>query len=360
MIFVDGDQIIWDGYLSHEQFALRTEALKMLLQARTWVTWSELVAAENRSEQHDRETLAQNLIDEGLLVEQDSPLAIAEANLLGWDEWGTSSKHYHFSSRILKKTIFTPPSEDVNRLKAKAMIMQRPPLVSRAANEIMLGTGGDTSQGKISLAEALRKRRTERNFDSSPIELHALSELLDMSARYTSVSETADGGVVAQRSSPSAGCLQSTDIYVICSDVTGLPAGAYAYLPDRHALSPVTATPPPLAKLLPEQTYYQRASAFVVYVGNVSRMQWKYDGPRAYRGLLLDVGHLSQTFYLSCTALNLAVGFSGAVCDEAIEEYLNLNPYEHLVFGITVIGNESPGGAMATRQSLIGSRKPPE
>jgi SagB-type dehydrogenase family enzyme len=360
VIFVDGEQIVWDGYLAHKQFALKAEALTMLIQARAWVTWSELVSAATPPEQQAREKLAQNLIDEGVLVEQGSPLALAEANLLAWDEWGSGPKHYHFSSRILKNTVFTPPSEDVERLRAKAKIFQRSPLAAGAPNNIALDTRTGRGWGDMPLVEALRKRRTERNFECSPIELEALSNLLDMSARYTCMLETADGGMVAQRSSPSAGCQQSTDIYVICSDVTGLPAGAYAYLPDQHALSPVTTSPPPLTKLLPEQTYYQRASAYVVYVGNVPRMQWKYDGSRSYRGLLLDVGHLSQTFYLSCTAMSLAVGFSGAVCDEAIEEYLGLNPYEHLVFGMTVIGNEAPGGAIATRQSLIGSRKPPE
>lgn len=358
VIFIDGGQIVWDGYLAHKQFALTQDALHILLNARTWATWGELVSAGDSEEQQMQGALVRHLVDEGVLVEEGSATALQETALLAWDEWGSGPKHYHFSSRILKSTALTSPSEDVERLKAKATMMRRAPLGNGDPDDIALATRG--GGGEMRLREALSRRRTQRNFEPSSIEMGALSDLLDMSARYTCVLETADGGLVAQRTSPSAGSQQSTDVYVMCADVAGLPSGAYAYHPDRHALSLVSADPPPLAKMLPEQTYYQRASAFVVFVGNVPRMQWKYDGSRSYRSLLLDAGHLSQTFYLSCTALGLAVGFSGAVCDEAIEEYLGLDPYEHLVFGVTAIGNAARGGAQATREALLGARKPPE
>jgi len=55
------------------------------------------------------------------------------------------------------------------------------------------------------------------------------------------------------------------------------------------------------------------------------RSMWKYPNSHAYRVLLLDAGHLGQTFHLVCTQLGLAPFTTAATDDLAIEETLGLD-----------------------------------
>jgi SagB-type dehydrogenase family enzyme len=53
---------------------------------------------------------------------------------------------------------------------------------------------------------------------------------------------------------------------------------------------------------------------------------WKYrETPRAYGVLLMDVAHLSQTFYLVCTELGVGAFVTAAINNANIEERLGLD-----------------------------------
>ena len=56
-----------------------------------------------------------------------------------------------------------------------------------------------------------------------------------------------------------------------------------------------------------------------------ARTQWAYRPSRAYRVVLLDAGHLGQTFCLVATALGLAPFCSAALADSRIEQDLGLD-----------------------------------
>src|SRR3954452_4754531 len=75
------------------------------------------------------------------------------------------------------------------------------------------------------------------------------------------------------------------------------------------------------------QWYFGEADVLVVLAARVGRSFWKYRRhAKAYRTLLLDAGHLSQTFYLVCTDLGLGPFVTGAVNDDALEGALGLDP----------------------------------
>ena len=86
-------------------------------------------------------------------------------------------------------------------------------------------------KGKVSVEEAIRSRRTIRDFESVPLTLSQLSQLL-----------WAAQGITDQRrgfrSAPSAGALYPLDIYVATGEngVENLAEGVYRFLPHRHAL----------------------------------------------------------------------------------------------------------------------------
>jgi SagB-type dehydrogenase family enzyme len=70
----------------------------------------------------------------------------------------------------------------------------------------------------------------------------------------------------------------------------------------------------------------------------LARSMWKYSTPRTYRMLHLDVGHLSQTFYLLASALGLGMTFTAAIRDERLEDLLGIDAAQELVMGCSVVG----------------------
>jgi SagB-type dehydrogenase family enzyme len=55
------------------------------------------------------------------------------------------------------------------------------------------------------------------------------------------------------------------------------------------------------------------------------RTQWKYKYARAYRAVLVEAGHLCQTFCLTATWLGLAPFCTMAFADTRIEEVLGVD-----------------------------------
>jgi SagB-type dehydrogenase family enzyme len=71
------------------------------------------------------------------------------------------------------------------------------------------------------------------------------------------------------------------------------------------------------------------AQVFVIPVSRFRRNFWKYrNHTKAYRALVLDVGHLSQTTYLAATELGLAAFITAAVNEVDIEHAFGLDPLE--------------------------------
>ena len=78
-------------------------------------------------------------------------------------------------------------------------------------------------------------------------------------------------------------------------------------------------------KLLPAQSWYRHA-AFVVFMAAMfERCQWRYGYPRAYRAVLIEAGHLCQTFCLTATWLGLAPFCTMALADTSIEKMLRID-----------------------------------
>ena len=63
----------------------------------------------------------------------------------------------------------------------------------------------------------------------------------------------------------------------------------------------------------------------VVLASVLARVAWRYRSARAYRVVLIEAGHLAQTFCLTATALGLAPFCTGALADSVIEGDLGLD-----------------------------------
>ncbi|HGM6312384.1 MAG: SagB/ThcOx family dehydrogenase [Pseudomonas putida] len=193
-----------------------------------------------------------------------------------------------------------------------------------------------------SLLSTLKNRKTSRHFKCLDTDVKIVSDLL-----FTTFGkfhgDTHEEALAARgiktigyrRSSPSAGCLQATEAYLIALNVQGLEKGVYHYRPQDHALSLIKNDIVDLSKTLCHQTFATDASFLIVMTSRFDKLWWKYPHSRAYRSALMEVGHLSQTFNLSATAYKLNTWISGYFIDDMLNKLLEVDgTNEHSLFVI--------------------------
>lgn len=85
------------------------------------------------------------------------------------------------------------------------------------------------------------------------------------------------------------------------------------------------------------------------YTGVIERPMWKYPTPRLYRFIMTDLGHLSQSFYLLATRLDLNAFFVGALREQAVEEELGVDWTREIVLCASGLGLATPDGLARER-----------
>jgi len=174
-------------------------------------------------------------------------------------------------------------------------------------------------KGEMSLEEVVSKRRSRRQFRSSPLTLEQVSQIL-----WASQGITNREGL---RAAPSAGALYPLDLYLAVGRqaIEGLAEGVYRYDPQGHVLERILEgdVRQTLARLAVEQTFIAEAPLVLVITGEYERTSWKY-GDRATRYVHMEAGHAAQNVYLQAEALGLGTVVAGSFQDEEVSEALGL------------------------------------
>ena len=199
------------------------------------------------------------------------------------------------------------------------------------------------------LARILLSRKTTRHFDRTrSLPLHELSRILRGTFGAMGTQELAPGVVAVKRTSPSGGALHPIEAYPLVMNVEGLASGLYHYRSGDHALALLKAMTETQARSLASATtiaqhYFADAHALVFHVARLERHHWKYRRhPKAYKAVLLDSGHLSQTFYLLATEQGLGAYYTAAINDADVGAALSLDPLSHIPIGANGLGIIEP------------------
>jgi SagB-type dehydrogenase family enzyme len=176
-------------------------------------------------------------------------------------------------------------------------------------------------QGKMSVEEALKKRRTVRLFANRGLDLAQVSQLL------WGTDGTSD--LRGLRTAPSAGATYPLEIYLVVGErgVTGLAPGLYHYRPDAHSLELTQKGDlrAAVARAALHQTWMAEAQVLVIFAAEYRRCMARY-GERGIRYTHMEVGAASQNLFLQAEALGLACGIVGAFQDRTLQEVLHLPP----------------------------------
>ncbi len=242
--------------------------------------------------------------------------------LEGWRSWSPEAAFFHFST----KDVTYGSQEDLHaELVAKAVREPQPAPVK--AYPGVRRTRLTPAAPVAGLANVLLARRTWRRFgEPVSLEMRSIATLLGLTWGVQGWAQT-QLGPCALKTSPSGGARHATEVYLLARAINGLAPGCYYYDPDAHELALVKRglRASQLEAYLPGQSCYADTPAVFVMTAVFARMQWRYGFPRAYRVVLLDAGHLCQTFCLVATALGLAPFCSAALADSLIERDLGID-----------------------------------
>ncbi len=198
-------------------------------------------------------------------------------------------------------------------------------------------------------ARVLLGRRTWRRFDSRPLALADLSTLLELTFGVQMTGTAYDGRRLIYTTSPSGGACHAYEAYALALRVDGLPRGLYHYASETHRLNVLKtgASRRDVARYIPTQWWYESAAAIVFMTATFSRVQWRYQSPRSYRSVLIEAGHLCQTFCLVATWLGLAPFCTHLVADSLVERDLRVDGINESFIYAAGVGTRPPGTQLA-------------
>jgi len=191
-----------------------------------------------------------------------------------------------------------------------------------------------------SFFETLRARRTHREFANGKVSLESVSRLLHTTWGVQGYFHAEVVGRVPYKTSPSGGARHPGEVYLMALRVEGLESGIYHYQAREHCLArlPGRATARIASDYCATQPYFGKAAALFIMTAVFARTMWKYGRARAYRVVLLETGHLCQTFCLTATRLGLAPFCTAALRDSLIEDGLGLDGISESVLYVAGVG----------------------
>lgn len=285
--------------------------------------------------------LLQSMVERGLLIRSDRPEDPRDLAMDAWGRWNPAASFFHLTT----KNVSGPRDREAREgaLRVEYAVRGAPPKVKRYPRAAVTQLPAVTRDGEFH--DVLLRRRTWRKFSTEPIGIEELATLLHLTSGVQRTEPTVGLGPVHLKTSPSSGARQPLEAYVLAVNVDGLPAGLYHYVADAHCLESIKkgATARTIARYIPGQPWYQPAAAVVMLTAVFARTQWRYPFPRAYRSVLLEAGHVCQTFCLVATWMGLAPFCTGRFADAVVERDLRVDGIsESFIYGAGV-GRRPPG-----------------
>jgi len=189
-------------------------------------------------------------------------------------------------------------------------------------------------EGKVSVEQAIKERRTIRSFKSDALTLMQFSQLMWAAQGVT---DKARG----YRAAPSGGALYPLDVYAVVGKhgVKELYEGVYLYLPAEHSLRKVKGEDQrkKVAQAALWQNWIAEAPLVFVITADYARITKKY-GERGIRYARIEAGHAGQNIFLEAEALGLGAGIVGAFDDDSVAEIIGALP-RHEPLLIMPVGN---------------------
>ena len=175
-------------------------------------------------------------------------------------------------------------------------------------------------EGGKPLMQALKDRKTRREFSSKELPLQLISDMLWAADGIN----RPDSG---KRTAPSAMNMQEIDIYAAKTD------GLYLFDANANMLMPVLSED--IRALTGRQSFVKDAPINLVYVADLSKMsRLSADNVDFYAAA--DTGFISQNVYLFCASAELATVVRGSIDKPALAKAMKLRSNQKIILAQTV------------------------
>jgi SagB-type dehydrogenase family enzyme len=318
-----------DGELVFENFALGSRmsadpvVCSILHYCGEWRAFGHIASYLRAYDKSSIRMTLEQLCENGVLERSDRKRDPRVEAMEGWADWNPAGGFFHFSTKDTEYA--TDPAGAFEELKRRARTDPMPLPIknySKARKTKLPRVRRDEGFPAV-----LKSRRTWRKYGRGAATLEALAQALELTFGIQGWVDVPGLGPVAMKTSPSGGCLHPIEAYVLVQRVKGLKRGIYHYNAERHELEGLRKgiTRRTLERNLGSQWWFAKGAFLVLMTAVFGRTKWKYDFPRAYRAILLEAGHLCQTFCLTATWLGLAPFCTIAQTDTRWEKWLGID-----------------------------------
>jgi SagB-type dehydrogenase family enzyme len=332
----EGGQLRIANFLTRRTFATNPVTLEVI---RFFFTARTIENALHEFRAFSRESVATSilkLVDAQLLLEYGSAEWQRDKLVeLSWGPW-LPEGGFHFMTKDTPFVGVDSPIEEKMKALATTAAPPRFKKIAHAESIRLPANEVDTD----TFFETLHARRTHREFARTAVSLENVSKLLQTTWGVQGYVETNVFGRLPYKTSPSGGARHPVEVYLMALRVDGLGKGLYHYQARNHRLTrlPGKATARSASAYCADQPYFGEAAALFIMTAVFARTMWKYGRGRAYRVVLLETGHLGQTFCLTATRMGLAPFSTAALKDSLIEKDLGIDGITESVLYVTGVG----------------------
>lgn len=217
--------------------------------------------------------------------------------------------------------------------KQKQSSAQQKPLVI-SSDPLTYQLPAPTTTGRLSVEEAMLRRRSHRNYLGGAIDISELSQVLWAAYGITKADDSRPSFRGGFRTAPSAGATYPLEIYVVVGKVKGIEAGVYRYRSDGHLIIRENDRDirEELAAAALNQEMIADAPASLFYSAFYSRTMQRYGERGREHYVPMDLGHSAQNVYLQVESLGLGTCAIGAFNDEEVSKVMNLAEQEEPLY----------------------------
>jgi SagB-type dehydrogenase family enzyme len=220
---------------------------------------------------------------------------------------------------------------------------------TEGATLIALVAPEDLTIGQMPVIEAIRRRRSRREFTEEPLTLEELSFLLWATQGIDEEATQAFGDWLATKDPtavkaqailrivPSAGGRHPFETYLLVNRVRGLEPGLYRYLSVEHKLLFLRA-----GTELTEQVadafmrWVQRSTVVFIWATIPYRTEWRYSIV-AHKMIAQESGHICQNLYIASEAIG--AGTCAITYDQAkVDRILGVDGKEEFAIYVAPVG----------------------
>jgi SagB-type dehydrogenase family enzyme len=194
------------------------------------------------------------------------------------------------------------------------------------------------SLGNMPLIEAIRNRRSRRNFTQESLTLEELSFLLWATQ---GVEKLIHNGLITIRTVPSGGAMHPFETYLLINRVNGVSPGLYRYLALNHKLlklySEGTDLPSRIDEAANGQNFVGESAVVFVWTARPYRTEYRY-GDDSLKDILISVGHICQNLYLACESIGAGTCAIVAYNQKLLDSLVGVDGEDEIALYLAPVG----------------------